>query len=66
LPALARLIVHASKRSQIWVISHAPRLIADLESSPDCNTIQLEKNLSQTKVAGLGMLDEPAWHWPER
>jgi predicted ATPase len=66
LPALARLIVQASKRSQIWVISHAPRLIADLESCSDCNTIQLEKNLSQTKVAGLGMLDEPAWHWPER
>jgi predicted ATPase len=66
LPALARLIVQASKRSQIWVISHAPRLIADLESSPDCNTIPLEKNVSQTEVVGLGLLDEPAWHWPER
>jgi predicted ATPase len=66
LPALARLIVQASKRSQIWVVSHAPRLIANLESAADCNAIHLEKDLSQTKVVGQGMLDEPAWHWPER
>jgi predicted ATPase len=66
LPALARLIVKASTHSQIWVVSHAPRLIADLESAARCNAIRLEKNLSQTKVAGLRTLDEPPWHWPER
>ncbi len=66
LPALARLIVQAAKRSQVWVVSHAPRLIEALESVPDCNVIRLEKDFSQTQIVGQRMLDEPAWHWPER
>lgn len=66
LPALARLIVQASRRSQVWVISHAPRLIAALEEAPECNLVALEKQLSETGIVGQGMLDRPAWHWPER
>jgi predicted ATPase len=66
LPALARLIVHASSRSQVWVVSHAARLIAALEAADDCNSIHLEKTLSETRIAGQGMLDEPAWHWAGR
>ncbi|MEO8672473.1 MAG: AAA family ATPase [Tahibacter sp.] len=66
LPALARLIVSATRRSQVWVVSHAPRLIAALEEVPDCNSIHLEKEFSETRIAGQGALDEPAWHWPER
>lgn len=66
LPALARLIAHASLRSQVWVVSHASRLIAALEEDPHCNAIRLEKQLSQTGIVGQGMLDVPAWHWPER
>lgn len=66
LPALARLIEQAASRSQVWVVSHAPRLIAALEQSTLCNTIALEKELSQTRVSGLRELDEPAWHWPQR
>ena len=66
LPALARLIVQTAKRSQVWVVSHAPRLIEALESVPDCNVIRLEKDFSQTQIVGQRMLDEPAWHWPER
>lgn len=66
LPALARLVRDAAQRCQVWVVSHAPRLIAALEDDPDCNSIHLEKLGSQTHVAGQGMLDQPAWHWPER
>ncbi len=66
LPALARLIAHASQRSQIWVVSHASRLIAALEEDPHCNAIRLEKQISQTGIVGQGMLDAPPWHWPER
>ena len=66
LPALARLIERAASRSQVWVVSHAPRLIAGLEQTTLCNTIALEKELSQTRVSGLRELDEPAWHWPQR
>jgi predicted ATPase len=66
LPALARLIVQASTRSQVWVVSHAQRLIAALEEASDCNGIHLEKELGQTRIAGQRMLDEPPWHWPAR
>jgi predicted ATPase len=66
LPALARLIGRAARKSQLWVISHASRLIAALEALPACKLIALEKELSQTRVAGQRELDEPAWHWPER
>lgn len=65
LPALARLIIRASEQCQVWVVSHARRLVAALEQDASCNSIVLEKVLGQTRVAGQGMLDEPAWHWPE-
>ncbi|WP_363796345.1 AAA family ATPase [Lysobacter firmicutimachus] len=66
LPALARLIAHASRRTQVWVVSHAARLIAALEQEADCNSLRLEKQFSQTGIVGQGMLDAPAWYWPER
>lgn len=65
-PALARLIMRAAKSTQVWVVSHASRLIAALEDSPDCISSQLEKKLGQTGVVGQGMLDEPAWLWPDK
>lgn len=66
LPALARLIIRASRTTQVWVVSHASRLIAALETADDCNALQLEKNLGQTEVPGQGLLDQPAWHWPDQ
>jgi predicted ATPase len=65
LPALARLIIRASEQCQVWVVSHARRLISALQQDPDCNCIVLEKNLGQTGIVGQRMLDEPAWHWPD-
>ncbi|QXI28763.1 AAA family ATPase [Pseudomonas vanderleydeniana] len=65
LPALARLIVRASHSCQVWVVSHASRLIAALQQDPACNAIVLEKVLGQTRIVGQGMLDEPAWKWPD-
>jgi len=66
LPALARLIGQASRRTQVWVVSHATRLVAALEQEPECRAIRLEKQLSQTEVMGQNLLDAPAWHWPRR
>lgn len=66
LPALARLIIRASQSTQVWVVSHATRLIAALEQSEDCNSIALEKRFGQTQVAGQGMMDAPSWHWPDK
>ena len=64
LPALARLIIQASKQCQVWVVSHASRLIAALQQDEGCNSIVLEKVLGQTQIVGQRVLDEPAWHWP--
>lgn len=66
LPALARLIVSASERTQIWVVSHASRLIASLESDDNCSSLRLEKELGQTNIVDQGLLDEPAWIWPDQ
>lgn len=66
LPALARLIIKASVHTQVWVVSHASRLVTALNQSPECYGIELIKELGQTKVVGQGMLDEPSWHWPDK
>ncbi len=65
LPALARLIIQASRHCQVWVVSHASRLIAALQQDEGCNSIVLEKVLGQTQIVGQRVLDEPAWHWPQ-
>ncbi|HZZ94280.1 MAG TPA: AAA family ATPase [Usitatibacter sp.] len=65
LPALGRLVIEASKRSQIWVVSHAARLVRSLEEHPECHSIRLEKEFGETRIEGLAPLDRPAWHWPE-
>ncbi|WP_256811120.1 AAA family ATPase [Pseudomonas siliginis] len=65
LPALARLIIRASEQCQVWVVSHARRLISALQEDPECNCIVLEKTLGQTGIVGQRVLDEPAWHWPD-
>ncbi len=66
LPALGRLILRASENTQIWVVSHANRLIAALNDSSECHAIELEKTMGQTQVVDQGMLDEPAWYWPDK
>ncbi|MBP5946243.1 MULTISPECIES: AAA family ATPase [Pseudomonas] len=65
LPALARLIIKASQECQVWVVSHARRLISALQEDSECNCIVLEKTLGQTGIVGQRVLDEPAWHWPD-
>ena len=66
LPALARLIEKASTRSQVWVVSHASRMIAALKDAKGCNAITLTKELGETAIGGQGLLDAPPWKWPER
>jgi predicted ATPase len=64
LPALARLIMHASEHSQVWVVTHSSRLIAALNEHPECRSIQLQKDLGQTCIVDQDLQDEPLWHWP--
>lgn len=64
LAALGRLIAAASERSQIAVVTHAPRLITELNAHPGCHSIVLEKTFGETVLAGTPHL--PIWHWPAR
>jgi predicted ATPase len=65
LPALGRLIGQASQNSQVFVVSHASRLIAALEEQ-GCQSLTLEKTLGETRVCDSGTLDRPPWHWIAR
>ena len=66
LPALARLISVAAANTQIIVVSHASRLIASLQDERNCLTIQLEKELGETRIIGQQRLDVPGWRWLAR
>ncbi len=67
LPALGRLIAKASERSQIWVVSHSPGLVASLAKQRGCTSIVLAKQLGETTVEGSDdLLDAPSWAWPAR
>ena len=63
LPALARLIAKASRRSQVVVVSHAPALVGALDAVPDSRRIVLEKLLGETVVKEN---TPPDWAWPSR
>jgi predicted ATPase len=66
LPALGRLIRRAAENTQVWVVSHASRLVAALKEDPDCNAIELDKTLGESVIASQGSLEDPIWKWPER
>jgi predicted ATPase len=66
LPALGRLIAQASQRSQLLVVSHARRLIATLEEQRGCNSIMLEKEFGETRIADTESIEIPPWQWPAR
>jgi predicted ATPase len=66
LPALARLIVAASKRTQLVVVSHAQGLIQALEQDPQCKRQHLEKSFGETTLSGATLFNKPRWEWPAR
>ena len=65
LAPLARLIVKASARSQVIIVTHSMSLITPLAEAC-CNSILLEKRFGETTVAGASDFSGPAWHWPSR
>lgn len=66
LPALARLMLRASERCQMIVVSHAKPLIDTLTAQRECHSVVLEKSFGETNVVGSTRLGAPAWRWPER
>lgn len=62
LGALARLLLHASRNSQIVLVSHSERLIAELRAG-GVHDIALDKRLGETRINNR---DTPRWVWPKR
>jgi predicted ATPase len=66
IPALARLIEGAARRSQVIVVSHSGRLVEALRKGRDARFIELRKEFGETSVADAKLLDRPRWEWPTR
>lgn len=62
---LARLIIAASGRTQVVVITHSRALAGELAQA-DPVEHELVKSLGETCVEGQGLLSRPAWRWPQR
>ena len=62
---LADLIVTASARTQIIVVTHARPLVTALRDG-SARVIDLIKEDGRTLLDGQGILDEPPWYWPAR
>lgn len=65
LAPLARLILEARETSQVIVVTHAQELAQALRQG-DARSLDLVKELGETRVVGRGLLDVPPWHWPGR
>jgi predicted ATPase len=63
LDPLARLLVTASRRCQLIVVSHATALVESLERAADTLVIELRKEWGETQTSQAGV---PDWVWPQR
>jgi predicted ATPase len=62
LPPLARLIIRASRDSQIIIVTHARPLVEALGES-GAQILSLSKEFGETRIAGV---DPPPFDWPKR
>ncbi|OBC00426.1 ATP-binding protein [Mycobacterium sp. 852013-50091_SCH5140682] len=70
---LATLIATAANQTQVVVVTHSRALLEFLDTTPVADEergraieVELYKQWGETKVAGLGLLTTPAWHWGNR
>lgn len=65
LPAVSRLMVAASQRCQLVVVSHARTLVEGLVAA-GASHHALIKPFGETEVEGQGLLSRPPWQWGRR
>jgi predicted ATPase len=65
LPALGELIVGASTRSQVIVVTHSAAL-SRASIKAGARSIELIKDTGETMIAGQGKFEGPPWTWPKR
>ncbi|GAB3688142.1 AAA family ATPase [Actinocorallia lasiicapitis] len=66
LEALAELIAVAAAKTQIVVVTHAPRLVSALAKEGEPQILELYKDFGETRLRDQLPLEEPPWHWPKR
>jgi predicted ATPase len=66
LEPLARLIAQMAACTQVIVVSHSVPLVAALSAEPECQRIELQKDMGATRIVGVDRFDSPAWQWPKR
>jgi predicted ATPase len=71
LPALAELVVAASQRTQVIAVSHSAAFVDAValgarSAHVRTSTVELTKELGETRVAGRDRLGGPRWDWPRR
>lgn len=64
LAPLARLIAQTARRTQVWVIAHAPALVDALAAQVGATHHRLERDLGATVLPNQTALDRAAWRWP--
>jgi predicted ATPase len=65
LPALARLIAHASAHTQIVVVTHSRGLVEAL-TADGAQPLCLIKDFGATTLQGVAPLEQPPWNWGSR
>jgi predicted ATPase len=58
LPALARLIALAARRSQVWIVTHSGELAAALEEAAGARPLRVVKRKGETWIEGLTLAGE--------
>lgn len=64
LAPLARLITATARRTQVWVVAHAPALIESLAGQAGCRVLRLERQDGATGLPGQTVLERATWRWP--
>lgn len=66
LAPLGRLMAKAADKCQMVIVSHAEELVTELEQRRNSKVVTLHKELGETILAGMTILDRPKWNWPTR
>lgn len=66
LPALGRLIINATRNSQVLVVTHAEPLVQQLADHEDVSLVRLERSFGETICKDANLLDKYGWLWPKR
>lgn len=66
LAPLGRLMAKAANKCQMVVVSHADELVDALEGCRGSKVVSLEKQLGETIIPNMTIIDRPKWKWPNR